>query len=173
MQVKLTKSGCTLIREPGDPCISHESTVGYRMKLLLNAMTRVETFQQGEEFIAAIPSIMPIASKADVTGGAFPVETAAVSRYTKGEPVAWRRLQFVRLNPSRHGLTSCKVGLIDRKANIVLWHERYAIENAATGFNRGKVFFQRVDAVGAGRFFSLIYGGIMKTVSARTTKMKF
>jgi hypothetical protein len=50
---------------------------------------------------------------------------------------------FVRLNPSKHGLTSCKVGLIDRKANIILWHERYAIENAATEFNRGAVGFMR------------------------------
>ena len=54
---------------------------------------------------------------------------------------------FVRLNPSRHGLTACRVGLIDRKANIILWHERYAIENAATKYNAGHVFFQRIAAV--------------------------
>jgi hypothetical protein len=54
---------------------------------------------------------------------------------------------FVRLNPSRHGLTSCKVGLIDRKANIILWHERYAIENAATEYNQGRVFFMRTEAI--------------------------
>lgn len=55
---------------------------------------------------------------------------------------------FVRLNPSRHGLTGCTLGLIDRKAGIILWHERYAIENAATEFNHGEVTFQRVAAEG-------------------------
>ena len=54
--------------------------------------------------------------------------------------------RFVRLNPSKYGLTSCTVGLIDRKANIILWHERYAIENAATEFNHGKVFLMRTTA---------------------------
>lgn len=52
---------------------------------------------------------------------------------------------FVRMNPSKHGLTACTVGLIDRKAKIALWHERYAIENAATEFNHGKVWLMRVD----------------------------
>jgi len=53
--------------------------------------------------------------------------------------------KFVRMYPDKHGLTGCKLGLIDRKAKIALWHERYAIENAATEFNHGSVFFQRVD----------------------------
>ncbi len=53
---------------------------------------------------------------------------------------------FVRMNPSRYGLTSCKVGLIDHAAGIVLWHERYAVEDAAQAFNAGEVTFQRVDA---------------------------
>jgi hypothetical protein len=94
MRTEMTNSGCTLIREDGDPKLYHESTVGYHMKKLLNAL-----------------------------------------------PIGYK---FVRMNPTRHGLTSCKVGLIDHGAGIVLWHERYAIENAATEFNRGKVFFQRV-----------------------------
>lgn len=51
---------------------------------------------------------------------------------------------FTRMYPDKHGLTACRVGLWDRKANIILWHERYAIENAATEFNRGSVAFQRV-----------------------------
>jgi hypothetical protein len=51
---------------------------------------------------------------------------------------------FRRMYPDRHGLTSCKLGLWDKKAGIVLWHERYQIENAATELNRGKVTFQRV-----------------------------
>lgn len=93
MRVELTKAGCSLIREAGDPRISHESTVGYHMKKLLNG--------QG--------------------------------------------YGFVRINPSNHGLTSCRVGMIDRKQKIALWHERYAIENAATEFNHGEVYFQRVD----------------------------
>ena len=91
MKVELTQAGCTLIREPGDKRISHESTVGYHMKRLLNA--------QGH--------------------------------------------RFVRIYPDQHGLTSCRLGLADRKAGLWLWHERYAIENAATEFNRGKVFLMR------------------------------
>ena len=94
MKAILTKAGWTLIREPGDKRISHESTVGYHMKKDLN--------MQGHH--------------------------------------------FVRLNPSKHGLTSCTVGLIDRKANIILWHERYAIENAATEFNHGEVYLMRTTA---------------------------
>lgn len=97
MQAILTNSGCTLKREDGDKRISHESTVGYHMKRLLNA--------QG--------------------------------------------FHFVRMNPSRHGLTDCKVGLIDHKLDVALWHERYAIENAATEFNQGNVWFQRVNEVSA------------------------
>lgn len=93
MKAELTSSGCTLIREAGDARISHETTVVYKMKKLLNA--------QGH--------------------------------------------RFVRMNPSKHGLTSCTLGLIDHKAGIVLWHERYAIENAATEFNSDRVFFMRVD----------------------------
>lgn len=93
MRVELTNSGCTLYREDGDKRISHESTVGYHMKLLLN---------------------------------------------TQGH-------KFVRMNPSKHGLTSCELGLRDHKQGICLWHERYAIENAATEFNQGRVWFQRVD----------------------------
>jgi hypothetical protein len=51
--------------------------------------------------------------------------------------------KFTRMNPSRVGLTSCTVGMQDRKQGVVLWHERYAVENAATEFNRGKVFLMR------------------------------
>lgn len=145
MKVELTKAGCTLIREPGDPRISHASTVGYHMKRLLRNKMLVRT-SQGEEIVSNIPTIMPHASEADVTGGAFPVESAAVARLTKGEPRSWDRLEPVRFNPSRHALTSCTVGLIDRKADIILWHERYAIENAATEFNKGRVFFMRTTA---------------------------
>ncbi len=52
---------------------------------------------------------------------------------------------FVRMNPSKHGLTGCTVGLVDRKLDVVLWHEQYAIENAATAFNQGSVSFMRTN----------------------------
>jgi hypothetical protein len=94
MRVNLTEFGCGLYREPGDKRISHESTVGYHMKRLLNA--------QG--------------------------------------------YHFVRFYPDRHGLTSCRLGLIDRKANIILWHESYQVENAAAMFNAGHVTFMRTPA---------------------------
>lgn len=51
---------------------------------------------------------------------------------------------FTRMNPSRHGLTACTVGAWDRRAGIILWHERYAIEAAHQAFNRGRVTFARV-----------------------------
>ena len=145
MKVKLTQAGCTLIREPGDPRLYHASTVGYHMKRLLRNLMLVKT-SQGEEIISNIPTIMPHVSEGDVSGGAFPVESAAVARHTKGEPRYWHRLEPVRFYPDKHGLTACRLGLIDRKANIILWHERYAIENAATEFNRGRVFFMRTTA---------------------------
>lgn len=94
MKATIGIGGATLHREPGDKAISHESTVGYHLKRLLN--------EQGHK--------------------------------------------FVRMNPSRHGLTGCKLGLIDHKAGIILWHERYAVEAAHQAFNReGKVFLQRVE----------------------------
>ena len=52
---------------------------------------------------------------------------------------------FTRMNPSRYGLTDCRVGLWDRKAGVMLWHERYQVEDAARAFNEGKVTFQRVN----------------------------
>lgn len=66
---------------------------------------------------------------------------------------------FVRIRPDKYGLTSCPSGLADWKRGIILWHERYAIEDAAEEFNKfpkshvwggepgelGSVFFQRVD----------------------------
>jgi hypothetical protein len=52
--------------------------------------------------------------------------------------------RFTRMNPSQHGLTSCRVGLWDKRAGIILWHERYAIEAAHKAFNAGKVSFMRV-----------------------------
>jgi len=94
MKATIGIGGATLYREDGDSSISHESTVGYKLKQLLNA--------QG--------------------------------------------FNFVRYNPSKENMTSCKLGLIDRKAGIVLWHERYAVEDAAKEFNSAKrVFLQRVD----------------------------
>jgi len=50
---------------------------------------------------------------------------------------------FVRMNPSRHGLTACEVGIWDRQAGIILWHERYQVEAAHVAFNRGAVTFLR------------------------------
>lgn len=114
MKAELTSSGCTLTREPGDARVSHESTVAYRMKKALNA-----------QFYA----------------GNFPCNDPHCGGYGIKHLVPYR---FVRMNPSNHGLTGCKLGLIDRKAKIILWHDRYAVENAATEFNRGKVWFQRI-----------------------------
>jgi hypothetical protein len=54
----------------------------------------------------------------------------------------WRRF-----NPSKVGLTSCREGLHNARegpAEIVYWHERYAVENAAEEFNKtGHVFYMR------------------------------
>jgi len=53
---------------------------------------------------------------------------------------------FVRINSSHYGLNSCKCGLADHKAGIVLWHERYAVEAAHEAFNKEmRVTFQRVN----------------------------
>lgn len=116
MRIELGESYCTLYREPGDKRISHESTVGYHMRQLLNREFR------------------------DV-----PCTEPACGGHGVNHLVPWR---FVRTNPSKHGLTACTVGMIDHKADVAIWHERYQIENAATEFNRsGKVTFQRVNEV--------------------------
>lgn len=51
---------------------------------------------------------------------------------------------FVNYRGIRNEMTGCKLGLIDRKAGVILWHERYSVEDAAQAFNRGKVFLARV-----------------------------
>ena len=50
---------------------------------------------------------------------------------------------FTRFNPSRYGLTDCRVGIWDKRAKITLWHERYQIEAAHKAFNGGAVRFLR------------------------------
>lgn len=53
---------------------------------------------------------------------------------------------FARMYPDREGLTSCRQGLKDKKAGIILWHERYAIEDAAQEFNQYKsIRYMRTD----------------------------
>lgn len=109
MKVSLTAHGCTLTREPGDKRISHESTVVFHMRNLLNALPA------------------PIGNGADT------------KTYNTGP---WRRIY-----PDRYGLNSCKLGLASKGNKTFLWHERYAIEDAAEEFNKsGYVFFSRVDA---------------------------
>ena len=93
MTYELHETYCILRRDPGDPRLYHESTVGYHLKRLLN--------EDGQ-------------------------------------------YHFVRMNPSKHGLTGCQLGLVDRKANIILLHANYAVENAATEFNHGEVTLCRV-----------------------------
>lgn len=54
--------------------------------------------------------------------------------------------KFTRYYPYRENMTASRLALRDRKAGVILWHERYAVENAADAFNKnGSVFFQRVD----------------------------
>jgi hypothetical protein len=55
---------------------------------------------------------------------------------------------FVNYRGIRHEMTGCKLGLIDHKAKVILWHERYAVEDAAKAFNAGNVFLARVDIKG-------------------------
>lgn len=50
---------------------------------------------------------------------------------------------FMNYRGIRNEMTGCRLALIDRKAGVILWHERYAVENAAQAFNRGKVFMLR------------------------------
>lgn len=91
--------------------------------------------------------------KANLTGyGCTLIRESEDKRIAKESTVGYhmRKLlnsqgySFVRLNPSKHGLTSCTVGMFDRKNGILLWHERYQVEDAAQAFNQGNVFFQRV-----------------------------
>lgn len=56
--------------------------------------------------------------------------------------------RFTRMNPSRHGLTDCRVGLWDKRRGIILWHERYQIEAAHKAFNAGGVRFMLTVAEG-------------------------
>lgn len=52
---------------------------------------------------------------------------------------------FKRYNPSRENMTDCKIGLIDRKARIILWHEAYQVELAHEAFNNGALTLLRVN----------------------------
>lgn len=126
MYVKLTDSSCTLTREPGDKRIKDETTVAFKMKILLN--------QQGYR---------------SATREGFCERNAVLHRQGRScqnwKPVYQSvPYHFVRFRPSRGGLTGCDIGLIDRKANIILWHDNYAVRNAAFEFNNcGGVSFAR------------------------------
>lgn len=49
---------------------------------------------------------------------------------------------WARFYPNKEGLTSCRQGVRNKKADVVYWHERYAVEDAAKEFNTtGKVFY--------------------------------
>ncbi len=52
---------------------------------------------------------------------------------------------FVQYRGIKNEMTSCKLGLIDHKAGVILWHERYAVEMAHQAFNEGYVFLLRTD----------------------------
>lgn len=70
-------------------------------------------------------------------------ESTVVSRMR--EALNAQGYRFRRIYPDRCGLTACRLGLRDAQRKIILWHERYAIEDARQEFNHGEVWFQRVN----------------------------
>jgi hypothetical protein len=54
----------------------------------------------------------------------------------------YRRL-WVRCWPDRHGLTSCRIGIRNRKTNKIYWHGNYAVEDAAEAWNKGQLFLNK------------------------------
>ena len=48
---------------------------------------------------------------------------------------------WTRFYPNRVGLTDCRQGVQNKKQNLLYWHERYQIEDAAKEFNSGVVFY--------------------------------
>lgn len=80
----------------------------------------------------------------DTTDKRIPKESTVV--YHMKRLLNEQGYNFVRMYPDRHGLTSCRLGLVDWKRGIGLWHERYAIESANGAFNQdGEVFFLRAE----------------------------
>jgi hypothetical protein len=53
--------------------------------------------------------------------------------------------RWSRFYPDRHGLTSCRIGMIEKKSGRVYWHERYALESACKEYNNGRVFLALAD----------------------------
>ena len=93
MKIHVSNAGVSLIREPGDKALSHESTVTHHIRRLLR--------ESGET-------------------------------------------RFVRFNPSESGLTDCRQGVGDWKADVLYWHDRYQVEAAHKAFNNnGRVFYVR------------------------------
>ena len=53
-----------------------------------------------------------------------------------------------RFYPDKVGLTGCRQGIWNGRkgvGQVAYWHERYAVENAAQEFNRGRVWFMRAE----------------------------
>jgi hypothetical protein len=56
---------------------------------------------------------------------------------------ALRRV-WVRCWPDRIGLTSCRVGIKNRKTGDIYWHGNYAVEDAAQAWwNDGQLFLNK------------------------------
>lgn len=64
------------------------------------------------------------------------------------EDVVVPKGRWVRFDPSKVGLTSCKQGVINNKTGVCYWHERYQLEDAHKAFNSGAVFYGRGDTDG-------------------------
>lgn len=79
----------------------------------------------------------------DATEKRVPTEANLVSRILKELNNGLTIKEWVRFYPDRHGLTSCKIGIKNVKTKEVYWHERYAIEDAHTAYNRGSVYFSK------------------------------
>ena len=51
---------------------------------------------------------------------------------------------WVRFYPDRHGLTSSKLGIKNKRTGVIYWHANYQIEAAHEAFNKvGEVIFNK------------------------------
>ncbi len=70
-------------------------------------------------------------------------ESTVIFRLLKVLNADETRGRWARFYPDRHGLTSCKIGVRNRKRGLVYWHGNYQIEMAHKAFNEGGLFLNK------------------------------
>ena len=70
-------------------------------------------------------------------------ESKVIFRVLQALNAGETRGRWARFYPDRHGLTSSRIGVRNRKQGVIYWHGNYQIESASEAFNAGGLFLNK------------------------------